>query len=129
MKKKYSLKGKKNFSEVFNKGKRYGGTGIQLIVLKDINSSGIPCSLSDEKIAHPKFGFVVGRHFGKAYSRNKFRRRMRSIFQSFLPEIYNNVRVIVRLFKDLKQLSYHDLENEVYFLLKKAEVLKKKSNL
>jgi ribonuclease P protein component len=126
VKKIYSLKGKKSFNEVFNKGKRYRGTGIQVIIVNNINSSGNPHTSNNKDVTHLKFGIVMSRHFGKAFARNKARRRIRSILQKFLPDICDNLKVVIRLFDDFKKLGYLDLQNEILHVFKKAKILKSK---
>ncbi len=74
LKKKYRISEKKDFERIYKLGKKVKGEFGMLI------------GLEDEGMSNCKFGVVVSKKIGKANQRNKFKRRVRYVIQSFLNE-------------------------------------------
>ncbi len=68
----------------------------------------------DEK----KFGLAVGKKIGSAVMRNKIKRQLRNIIDNNYDIFPNNYNYIIIVKKEILNLKYHDMENELVKLLK-----------
>jgi ribonuclease P protein component len=125
VKRKYSLKGKKCFNEVFRKGRRYQGTYIQCIVLKKCRySENALCHKrkNTTQYVHVKLGIVVSKHLGKAHMRNTLKRRVRATFREILSEINESICMIVLLKKNAKHISFREMHDDLWHVIRKAKI-------
>ena len=130
MKRVYSLKTKKNFQEVFKRGKRLNERSLQIMVLKYIendNEVHARKGTSLNSYSKLKIGIPISRNYGKAVERNKTRRRIKAICSEFLSELEESNYIIIRPFKGFKNLTYLHEKEIIKKLFKKANILSKDS--
>ena len=109
LKKLQTLKKNYEFQFVFRKGTRFGSKHISLIVA--------PCRKN-----FPKFGFVISKKIGKAFLRNKIRRRLKEIVRSFLCGVKINQYIFV-VKPEIENCSFIELKTEVEQLFKKNKLM------
>ena len=102
------LKREKDFSLVFNKGKRLYSSALSMIYL--------PADVL-------KAGFAVSKKHGGSVKRNRIKRLLRESFRSFLPEIRQNF-FFVFIPKVEKEYSLDIFKKNMDYLLKKAGIKK-----
>ena len=127
MRKIYSLKGTKAFSDVFRKGKRFGKEGVQLIVLRTKSSGDLSTEnlTRDERSkANLKIGISMSSRFGNAIIRNKAKRRMRAICNELLPALDEGYFIIVRPGNEFKSVDFDHAKMKVRHVFHKAGILK-----
>ena len=128
MKREYSLKGKTCFDNVFTSGKRYTFKGYRCVVLK-VSETG--CSICTKYKAVPpvKIGLIVTKRAGKAFARNKAKRRVRAILDEFLPCMDSGFCMAIRIDDRINNdFDYHAAKGTIAVLLQKAGVLKNDSS-
>ena len=123
MKKIQSLKGKKAFSEVFKKGRRYRIAQMELIVLKEIfnkksKEEGIKVNQSSLNGIYA--GIQVSRKFGNAVARNKVKRQIRAVLNELFRKNTSEIYIIIRPNSFKKSRSFTELRNNIAALLYKA---------
>ena len=97
VKKTLSLKKTKEFQRVLNKGKWFGGTLISVYILPN-------------RSLQNKIGLAVGKKVGKATKRNRTKRVIRAVYQSF----ENNLKVGYNiLFVWKSKAHFEDLKYEI----------------
>jgi ribonuclease P protein component len=105
------LKKKKDFDEVFKKGK--GVEGIFLF-LKAKNND----------LDKSRFGFVVSQKVSKkAVVRNKIKRRLRGIIISKKNFIKSGLDIVILTKKGIEQKNFLEIEKELMELLRKIKAL------
>lgn len=108
------LKNKKDFSEVFRKGKTLSNEAL-IIKYKKIESS------------EPKIGFSAGLKFSKKSSeRNKVKRWMREAARPLLGKIKTSHQIIFLINSKFpyKQMSYSLIKEKTEDLLTRAKLIK-----
>jgi len=104
------LKKKKDFKEVFKKGK---GFRKDFLFLKIKNNS-------FKKI---RFGFIVSREISKkAVIRNKIKRRLREIIKKELSKIKPGIDGVLIAKKGIEKKDFLEIKEVVFQLLKKAKI-------
>ncbi len=103
------LKKQKDFSLVFNKGKKVYSNSLTLIYLK-----------SEEL----KFGICVSKKHGKAVLRNRIKRLIRAAFKSFLKNINESYYIVIlpKVNKD-NNYDYNVFIKDIKYLLNKGNLL------
>jgi len=122
----YSLKGRNLFKEVYQKGRRIQGTGIRIYILKSINSKYVkPDNSKNTSICKKsiKIAIALTKSFGKAYIRNKAKRRIRAICTELFNELKEGFCIIIRIDSDFKNLTYEDQKRVIKSLFAKAGLL------
>lgn len=105
------LKNKKEFKEVFKKGKGFEKDFL-FLKIKKINSD------------KSKFGFIVSRKINKkAVARNKIKRRLREVVKGQISKIKPGINVVMVVKKDIKEKEFSEIKKTVTRLLKEAEIL------
>ena len=112
MKKTIMIKKNYEFKILFSKGKFYHGEFIHMYIKQtnqDIN----------------KFGIAVSKKQGKAVKRNHIKRLIRENYKNFESSIKTgtNILVIINKNKDIKDISFKQIEENFLRTLKKANVL------
>jgi len=69
------------------------------------------------KLKYDRFGVSVGKKLGKAVTRNKYKRKIRSIIDIYRKDYLNNKDYIIILRSRALQLNYQELKNELLSLL------------
>ncbi len=127
MKKTNSLKGKKLFEAVYNKGKRVHRREIQLIYMtmdgeKEIlNKMNIVSSPLSGVI---KIGIPINRKYGNSVIRNRAKRRIRAICREILQEVNESYLCIIRPKVEFKSLNYMESKQTIKMLFKNAGILR-----
>jgi ribonuclease P protein component len=119
----YSLKGRNLFREVYHKGRKIQGTGIRVFIL-NINKSGYvkPVRVTDRSDSpkNIKIAISPAKSYGKAYARNRGKRRIRAICSEMLDELKEGFCIIIRIDNDFRDLAFEDEKNIVRSLFAKA---------
>lgn len=123
MKREFSLKGRKLFKEILKKGIRLQGEGIQIIVLNysKIKSEKIRNNLQENGI---KIGILINKKYGKAFLRNKTKRKIRAIFNDLLQNFIPGHYLIIKLDENFKKLEHEQAKNIIESLLVKLGAIK-----
>ena len=107
MKKENIVKKKQDFDRII--GKKNGKATKYFIINIEENNENIP-----------KFGITFVKNIGNAVTRNKLKRRIKSIIDNN-DNIYNNNNYIIIARKETIELSYKDLEKELIFAFNKLK--------
>lgn len=114
--KKYRLRNKKDFGEVFKKGATF--QGVLLILKKKAAEEG-----------QLKIGFIAPQKvIRKASQRNKIKRILREITKEKIKEIKKGHCLIFSVKKEIETATRKELIRETEVLLKKAALLKEIKN-
>jgi ribonuclease P protein component len=122
----YSLKGKRLFSAVIKKGKRYNDIGLNIIVLLYCENDDMRTDINriqDNNDLCVRIGITVNRTFGKAIVRNKIKRKIREVCRSLLPDMKKGFMMIIRPSDEIRSLSSEQIKTILSGLLIKAGVL------
>ncbi len=104
---------KEVFSCILKKSKPLHSENLTLRVLKNI-----------DKKEETKFSFVVSRKVSnKAPKRNLLKRRARFAVSKLYKSMVNGFICVFFVKKSAVDVSYSDLEKEIFYLLKKANVI------
>lgn len=105
---------KKNyeFKNLFSKGKFYYGENIHFYI-KETNSN------------TNRLGIAISSKQGKSIKRNRIKRLIRENYKEFEPKIKKgtNILIVVNRKKDLKEITFYDVQEDFYRTLKKANIL------
>lgn len=105
---------KKNyeFKNLFSKGRFYYGENIHFYIKKSSSSTN-------------KLGIAISRKQGKAIRRNRIKRLIRENYKEFESNIQSGTQIliVVNRKKDLKDITFYDVQEDFYRTLKKAEIL------
>ena len=122
----YSLKGRKIFKEVYQKGKKFYGKGILLFAYRptvpEEYDSGKKEGLS---LQNTKIGITINKRFGKAPARNRAKRQIRAVCSEFISEMSEGYCIIIRPGERFKELSFNRAREEIKNLFEKAGVMEK----
>lgn len=112
MKKTIMIKKNYEFKILFSKGKFYHGEYIHMYIKQSSQNFN-------------KFGIAVSKKQGKAVKRNHIKRLIRENYKNFESSIKTgtNILVIINKNKDIKDISFKQIEENFLRTLKKANVL------
>ena len=112
MKKTIMIKKNYEFKILFSKGKFYHGEYIHMYIKQSSQNFN-------------KFGIAVSKKLGKAVKRNHIKRLIRENYKNFESSIKTgtNILVIINKNKDIKDISFKQIEENFLRTLKKANVL------
>ena len=106
---------KKNyeFKNLFSKGKFYYGEYVHMYIKKN-------------NLSYNKFGIAISKKQGKAVKRNRIKRLIRESYKNIENKIEKGISIIVVINKnkEIKEITYKDIENNFISTLKKANLLK-----
>lgn len=107
------LKKKKDFENVFKRGKKIEEDFLCFRFIKtDLKS--------------PRFGFVVGKSYSnKAVDRNKIKRRIRDVIKNNLSDIIEIIDGVIIVRPAKKNIEFEELEKKILNLLIKSKIIKK----
>ena len=104
------LKKKKDFEQVFKRGKSFQDNALSL-------------KLTENNLKVSRFGFVVGLKVSKkAFLRNKIRRRLREIVKIRLPQTKTGLDVVLIVGQGFIDKDFQETVDVVNKLFKKAEI-------
>jgi ribonuclease P protein component len=106
------LRRSQDFLRLREEGRRWQSDKLILNVLPN----GLP---------HNRFGFVVSRRIGNAVTRNRLKRRLRAVIQSWLPNLPDGFDVVVIARPSAADITYHELATELGRLFVSARLLEK----
>jgi len=101
------LKREKDFSKVFNKGKRLYSKKLTLVYIEEKSL---------------KVGYAVSKKHGGAVVRNKIKRILRESFRSFIPSMVQNF-FFVFIPKVEEEYNFHEIKKDMEYLLKKGNFI------
>jgi ribonuclease P protein component len=105
------LKKKKDFDEVFKKGKGIEGFFLFL-------------KIKNNGLEESRFGFIVSQKVSKkAVIRNKIKRRMRATIVSRKNFIKKGLDIVFMARRGAERKSFLEIKEEIEFLLKKTKAL------
>ncbi len=98
------LRKQKEFQQVFDKGERYGNDQLKIFALSNGDSVS-------------RLGLVVGRKFGNAPRRNRFKRILREAYRLNKSLLSNGVDIIVIPRPGLTELTLRAIEEKFKTIL------------
>lgn len=123
MKRLHSLKGRNLFKEVYGKGGRFKVKGFRVFVLKFDDKNRMNSKKKILSNNRTKIGLSINKKYGKAYMRNKAKRRIRSICTELLDEMNDGFYIIIKPELDFKNMSYEKSKWHIRSLLQRAGVV------
>lgn len=108
MKKSYRVKSKRDFEQLFSKGKNVA------------NRKFVVYHLPKEQ-DHFRAGLSVSKKLGNAVTRNKIKRRLRHLLQELLPDL-PAVDMVVIARKGVEDLTYQEMRSNLLHVLKLATI-------
>ena len=112
MKKVNIIKKSDEFSSIIKK--RNGVSNKYFILNIENNDSNIP-----------KFGITFVKHIGNAVTRNKLKRRTKSIIDNNKNIYQDNKKYIIIIKKDAVDITYQEMEKQLISIFKKVEQYEK----
>lgn len=107
------LKKRSDFDWVFKRGLKFKEDFLSLKVVKN-------------NLKHSRFAFIVSQKISKkATLRNKIKRRLRTIIRVKLQKIKKGLDIILVVNSGLEKKDFWELEEILYTLFKKANLLQK----
>ena len=104
------LKKRKDFEEVFRKGKSYKE---QVVYIKVVSN----------KLRTSRFGFIVSKKISKkAVVRNKIKRRLRELVRINLKRIKSGIDGVLVALPGIEKKEFYELEEIIERLFKKAGI-------
>lgn len=71
-----------------------------------------------------RVGFSISKKVGNAVVRNRLKRTLRAVFQSFLPDLSDMpIDIVIVCRKEASEADFHDLKKDVLKLLQKAKIV------
>ena len=122
MKRDYSLKGKTVFQEVFKRGHRLQRNGIQIIFLNKDELHITEERFSAINDGRIKIGITMSKKIGKAFIRNRVKRRIKSICSELVPLCKHTYCIVIRSEKKSMLLSYQEQKEIIRLLFNKAGI-------
>ncbi|OHD63747.1 MAG: ribonuclease P protein component [Spirochaetes bacterium RBG_13_51_14] len=121
-----SLKGRNLFKEVYQRGRKIEDTGIRVFILKSSRSKYVKPDNSPDTSNRSKnirIGIALTKSFGKAYIRNKAKRRIRAIYSELSNELREGFCIIIRIDSDFKNLMHQEEKRIIRSLFERAGLL------
>ena len=110
MKRKYRLRRNSDFQQVRRLGKSYASPIMVLAFLRN-------------ELDYSRVGFVVSKRLGKAFRRNKIKRRMRETTRLRVQEIKPGFDLVLIARQQIGQATYVEISRSLEGLLKRADLL------
>ncbi|MFA6729396.1 MAG: ribonuclease P protein component [Eubacteriales bacterium] len=131
-KKLVTIRENKTFTRLYSRGKNYSGRYIALYCLKGRpdfkpGQARAQKEVTKNKISpntKTKIGITVSKARGNAVTRNKVRRRLKEAFRQLYPLFGEGYLVVAVARQSAVTAGFSDIFEELFFLLKKAGILK-----
>ena len=107
MKKLYIVKTKRQFEDIIKKG-------------NCIKNKYYVIHYKDNDLPYDRYGISVSKKLGNAVTRNKYKRKIRSILDNYKKLYKNNKDYIIILRKEAINKPYSDMEKELFALMNKT---------
>ncbi|WP_100374333.1 ribonuclease P protein component [Bacillus sp. FJAT-45037] len=117
MKKEQRIKKNEEFSSVFNKGQSVANRQFVLY------------SLKKEGQVNFRIGLSVSKKVGNAVTRNRIKRYVRTVFQTYQEDLPINYDFVVIARHPVAEMDFHEVESSLKHVLKKSRFLKKKNHM
>ncbi len=114
MKRRYSLKSRKLFRDVFAGGKKYH-LGSITIYIKKVQITG--------KTENSRFGIVTSKKIGKAFYRNFIKRRIRSICSELLASFSTDYYIIIKPSSNISKINFETMRVSIKNIFKQAGII------
>ena len=115
LKKEYRLKKKYQFNYTFKNAQSCGSRHL-VICYTPSNNKNI------------KIGLAVTKKVGKAFMRNKIKRRIRSAIAPMLTSLKQKYNLIIVARPNIVEAQFTQIESELNYLVKKANLINEKDN-
>jgi ribonuclease P protein component len=79
-------------------------------------------SYTPNELMHNRYGFIVGKHLGKAVTRNRIRRRLREVVRALDPQLIPGFDVVLIARQPLAEQPFDVLMRTVNELFRRAEL-------
>lgn len=122
MKRKYSVKSKLLFEEIFTKGKKIQEKGVQLYYKRRTDAGSSNGSEPPRRTI--QIGIAVSKRLGTAVVRNRIKRKIRAIMNEFLNDMNNNYILIIKPTYNIRTMAFDSVKRAIKSLLLKAGALK-----
>lgn len=119
MKKAYSLKGKKSYTDVFTHGRKFRGRYFIVFLLK----RGDAIKENNSGIRDIKIGISINRKLGKAHERNRIKRRIRAVCNNLKDDMNDKISIIIKPGPGSKESGFKDFENDLVSIFKNSGVI------
>lgn len=113
MRKLYIVKNSRDFEYIINNGKLVKNKSFVIYYIEN-------------NLPYNRFGISVGKKIGNAVTRNKYKRKLRSIIDNSKNNYINKQDYIIILRGSAKDKDYHELETDFLSLINR--IRKEKSN-
>lgn len=113
MEKKYRVRKNMEFKDIYKVGKNYWNRNLILYVKKN-------------DLDVTRVGYTITKKIGNAVSRNKLRRKMKEIYRLNFHNVKEGYDLIFIAKKNIKDISYRELEGSMIHIMSLAKILKKR---
>lgn len=103
-----SIKDKKEFDGVFDRGKRYHGELLTAVIARGSEAT--------------KLGIIVNHKFGNAVARNRVKRKIREAFRSLYGRLSENLEIVVMPKGPANRAKMPDILNDLSSILHRAGI-------
>ena len=109
LQRKFRMRQKSNFKEVFAGGKNFSVKHVAIYVHQ----------------GSQRFGFIASKKVGNSVQRNRAKRLMREVIRLHLSELRSDLQIILIARAGIKGVSYTEVETSMVNMLKRANAFKK----
>ncbi|MGD9677750.1 MAG: ribonuclease P protein component [Vulcanibacillus sp.] len=119
MQRKYRLKKRKDFKRIYIRGKSYSNRELVVYIFNNYT------------VEEYRIGISVSKKIGNAVLRNRIKRLIKEVLHNKLKQIKikKNIDLIIIARKPIIDMKYKDIERSIIDLLKKSDLLIKKTEI
>ena len=117
MKKIITIKKNYEFKNVFEKGKYYKGSFLEIFVIR-------------KKQNFNRIGIAISKKIGNSVERNKIKRLIRESYMQLNENLVNGCEIIILWNKkvEIKDANFYNIKEDLYEVFKKAEIIENEKN-